>query len=154
METLEEKKLTITRTFDAPRALVWDAWTEQKHIKEWWGPKRFTNPVCEWDAKKGGQINIHMKGPDGTIYPMDGIFIEIEKPEKIVFNGGALDGAGKRLFDQITSVSFMEEGKKTKVVIDLHFKNILPEAMVNIGGANEGWNMSLDKLETLLLKLK
>jgi len=154
MENSNEKKMTITRTFDAPRTLVWEAWTEQKHIKEWWGPKRFTNPVCEWDAKKGGMISIHMKGPDGNIYPMDGVFMEIDKPEKIVFNGGALDQDGKRLFDQITSVSFTEEGKRTKVVIDLHFQNILPESMVHIGGANEGWNMSLDKLETLLNILK
>ena len=59
-------ELTLTRIFDAPRALVFDAWADAKHMAQWWGPHHFTNPVCEIEGKVGGRINIHMLGPDGT----------------------------------------------------------------------------------------
>jgi len=57
---LSERMLVITRVFDAPRALVFKAWTDPKRVAQWWGPNGFTNPVCELDV---------MRGPDGTIYP-------------------------------------------------------------------------------------
>jgi uncharacterized protein YndB with AHSA1/START domain len=65
-----ERELTITRVFDAPRALVFEVWTDPKHLAQWWGPQGFTNPVCEFDARVGGELRIHMRGPDGSIYPM------------------------------------------------------------------------------------
>ncbi|MGP8216951.1 MAG: SRPBCC domain-containing protein [Bacteroidia bacterium] len=148
------KELTITRTFNAPRQLVWNAWTDQEHIEKWWGPKGFTNPVCQWDAKTGGKINIHMQGPDGSRYPMDGEFIEIKKPERIVFISAALDKNGNHLFEVLNTISFIEEGNKTKVNFHFTFSNIIPEAAPHIGGANEGWNMSLDKLAELLKTIK
>ena len=55
-----KKELTITRIFDAPRDLVWKAWTDQKILQKWWGPKGVTNPICEWDARLGGNIYIVM----------------------------------------------------------------------------------------------
>jgi uncharacterized protein YndB with AHSA1/START domain len=64
---LAERELTITRVFDAPRTLVFKACTDPKHVAEWWGPKGFTNPVCEFDARVGGKLRIHMRAPDGTI---------------------------------------------------------------------------------------
>jgi uncharacterized protein YndB with AHSA1/START domain len=70
------RELVITRTFDAPRELVFKAWIDPKHLAQWWGPKYFTNPVCEVDARPGGSLLIHMAGPDGTIYPMRGVFNE------------------------------------------------------------------------------
>jgi uncharacterized protein YndB with AHSA1/START domain len=153
MET-QTKELTITRTFDAPRELVWEAWTNQKHIEQWWGPKGFTNPVCEWNAKVGGKINIHMKAPDGVHYPMDGVFGEIVKNEKIVFTSAALDKKGEHLFEILNTITFMDEGDKTKLVLHFIFSNIKPEGLKNIGGAEIGWNMSLDKLVILLNYLK
>jgi uncharacterized protein YndB with AHSA1/START domain len=155
METIgKTKELTITRTFNAPRELVWKAWTEQKHIEKWWGPKGFTNPVCEWDATTGGKINIHMKGPDGNIYPMGGKFSTITKPEKIVFTSVALGENDKHLFDVLNTITFTDEGDKTKLTLHFIFSNIIPEAEKNIAGASMGWNMSLDKLVELLKTLK
>ena len=63
-----EATVTITRVFDAPRALVWAAWTDPKRMAQWWGPKGFTNPVCELDLRVGGKIRIDMRAPDGTRY--------------------------------------------------------------------------------------
>ena len=62
-----EHQLRITRVFDAPREVVFKAWTDPQLLAQWWGPKGFTNPVCELDARPGGAIRVHMRGPDGTV---------------------------------------------------------------------------------------
>lgn len=151
---IQNKELTITRTFNAPRELVWEAWTNQKHIEQWWGPKGFTNPVCEWNAKTGGKIYIEMKAPDGVRYPMDGVFREIIENEKIVFTSAALDKKGEHLFEVLNTINFIDEGDKTKLVLHFIFSNIKPEGLKHIGGAEFGWNMSLDKLAILLDYIK
>src|SRR5438876_660130 len=64
----EAAEVAFTRTFDAPRNLVWKAWTDSRYLAQWWGPHSFSNPVCEVDARIGGAIRIHMRGPDGPDY--------------------------------------------------------------------------------------
>src|ERR1044071_428687 len=100
-ETLA-RSLVMTRTFDAPRALVFRAWTDPSHIAQWWGPHGFTNPRCEWDARPGGKIHIDMRGPDGTVYPMPGEFHEVAALERLVFSASAADGA----LQVVTTVTF------------------------------------------------
>jgi len=75
----------------------------------------FINPICEWNAQNNGKIYIEMKAPDGTIYPMDGVFTEVVKNEKLVFTCGALDAKGERLFDILNTITFSEENGKTKI---------------------------------------
>src|SRR5512133_1069200 len=69
MADLGSKGVTLTRTFDAPREVVWRAWTDPKLLAKWWGPRMFTTPRCEVDVRPGGAILIDMRGPDGVIYP-------------------------------------------------------------------------------------
>jgi uncharacterized protein YndB with AHSA1/START domain len=149
MET-KNKELTITRTFNAPINLVWAAWTDSELLKNWWGPKGFTNPVCNWDINKGNKIYIEMKAPDGVVYPMDGVFGDIIEQEKIVFTSAALDKNGERLFEVLNTITFIEEGDNTKLILHFIFSNIKPEGLQYIGGAEMGWNMSLDRLVNLL----
>ena len=66
-KTLAEREVTITRVFDAPRATVFRAWTDADRLARWWGPKGFTNSVCEIDARVGGAIRIHMRSPDDCV---------------------------------------------------------------------------------------
>jgi uncharacterized protein YndB with AHSA1/START domain len=153
MET-QNKELTITRTFNAPIDLVWAAWTDVEHIKNWWGPKGFTNPVCQWNSEAGSKLYIEMKAPDGVIYPMDGEFYEIKLHEKIVFSAGAVDKSGKRLFDIQNTIHFIEEGDKTKITLHFEMSNVTSEGAPYLKGQEMGWNMSLDKLATLLDNLK
>lgn len=153
MET-QNKELTITRTFNAPLSLVWAAWTDVEHLKNWWGPKGFTNPVCQWNAEVGSKLYIEMQAPDGVRYPMDGEFKEMVLHEKIVFTAGALDKKGKRLFDILNSIHFVEEGDKTKLVLHFVISNITAEGAPYLQGQEMGWNMSLDKLATLLNTLE
>src|SRR5215208_1788707 len=88
---LDKRTIVITRVFDAPRALVFKAWTDPRHVARWWGPKDFTNPVCEMDVRPGGAITIHMRGPDGVMYPSKGVFHEIVEPERLVFSNTAME---------------------------------------------------------------
>jgi uncharacterized protein YndB with AHSA1/START domain len=91
--TNEAQELVLTRVFDAPRELVFKAWTDPQRVAQWWGPRCFTNPVCELDVRPAGAIRIHMRGPDGTVYPMTGVY-QVVEPERIVFTSAALDAEG------------------------------------------------------------
>jgi len=140
------RTLVITRVFDAPREAVFKAWTEVEHLRRWWGPKGFTNPVCEADPRPGGAILIHMRGPDGTVYPMTGVYHEADPPRRLVFTASALDAKGNPLFEQMTTVTFAEHGGKTKLTVHASFSKVRPEAAPHLAGAETGWNMSLDRL--------
>ncbi len=78
------KELTITRVFDAPRELVWKAWTEPERVKRWWGPKSFTTPVSKIDLRVGGKYLYCMRSPEGKDFWGTGIFREIVAPERLV----------------------------------------------------------------------
>ena len=64
--SVEERTLVITRVFDAPRPLVFKAWTQPEHIVRWWGPKGFTLTACEMDFRPGGAFRFSMRSPEGT----------------------------------------------------------------------------------------
>jgi len=146
----EGHELVLTRIFDAPRELVFKAWTDPKIVAQWWGPHRFTNPVCELDARPGGAIRIHMRGPDGTVYPMTGTYQEIVEPERIVFTSAALDAAGNPMFELLTTVTFAEEGGKTKQILRTRVIKSTAEAAPYLAGMEAGWTQSLDRLTAYL----
>jgi len=147
-----EKELVITRVFDAPRELVWKMWTDANHLAEWWGPKDFTNPVCEIDVRSGGVIYIDMQGPDGLIYPMTGIYRKVVKPEQLVFTSSALDERGNPLFEILNTITFTELGGKTKVTMHATVSKVTPEAKPYLDGMEEGWNQSIVRLAEYLAK--
>jgi uncharacterized protein YndB with AHSA1/START domain len=72
-----EEEVVIKRTFDAPRELVWQAWTDPETMMRWWGPKGFTSPTCEIDFRVGGKALNCMRSPDGTDYWSTGVYREI-----------------------------------------------------------------------------
>jgi uncharacterized protein YndB with AHSA1/START domain len=147
-----EQDLVITRILDAPRELVFRVWTEPKHLAEWWGPRGFTNPVCEVDARPGGAILIHMRGPDGTVHPMFGVYQEIVRPERLVFTSGALDKEGNPLFEVLTIVTFAEQGTKTKLTMHAKVISSTPAAAPMLAGMEEGWKQTLDRLAEYIAK--
>jgi uncharacterized protein YndB with AHSA1/START domain len=147
---LAERELTITRVFDAPRELVFKAWTDAKHIAQWWGPKGFTNPVCEIDARVGGMLRVHMRAPDGTIYPMKGEIRELVAPERLVFTSIAVDMAGRHLLEGVTTVTFANEGGKTRMTLQAKAVAVVEEAGAYLQGMDAGWTQSIDKLQAFL----
>jgi uncharacterized protein YndB with AHSA1/START domain len=152
------RDVTITRVFDAPRALVWKCWVEPEHMAKWWGPKSFTNPVCEMDVRPGGRIWIVMHGPKGTPYdddfPMSGTFHEIVEPERLVFTAIAEDKQGQALATSHTTVTFEEQpGGKTKVTVKAHAIGLSPLAPQMLAGMDAGWTQSLEKLADLTAQM-
>jgi uncharacterized protein YndB with AHSA1/START domain len=145
-----ERTVTITRVFDAPRELVFRMWTEPKHMAAWWGPDCFTNPVCELDPRPGGKILIHLRGPDGTVFPMTGNFREVVAPELIVFTAYAEDLLGNRLLESLTTVTFAAQGNKTKLTVHATAKGLAPIAPQMLAGMEAGWTQSLEKLAALV----
>ncbi len=141
------KELVLTRVLDAPRALVWQMWTDPKHLAQWWGPKGFTNPVCEVDLRPGGALVIHMRAPDGTLYPSRGVFHEIVEPERLVFTTTAFeDEQGIPQLEGLNTVTFSEENGKTKIVLKAVILKATPEMAGPLAGMEQGWSESLDKL--------
>ncbi|HLH12480.1 MAG TPA: SRPBCC domain-containing protein [Methylovirgula sp.] len=143
---LMRRELTIRRTFNAPRALVWEAWTDPKHLAQWWGPEGFTNPVCEVDLRVGGELRIVMRGPDGTDYPMRGTFREIAAPERLVFISGPVDKNDRFLIDGLTTVTLAERGGKTEMVLETRAIGLVASAVRMIAGMDLGWLQSIDRL--------
>jgi uncharacterized protein YndB with AHSA1/START domain len=144
-------EVTITRTFSAPRELVWRAWTEPRLLAQWFGPKDFTNPVCEVDLRPGGKLEIHMQGPDGTVYPTVGTFLEVDAPRRLVFTTSAfaLEDGTYALQDH-TTVTFEERDGATQMTLYARVTRAEPEAHEALSGMEQGWSETLDKLDVFL----
>jgi len=81
-----DREIVIERTVNAPRELVWQAWTEADQIRQWWGPNGFTTTIHAMDVRVGGVWRFIMHGPDGTDYPNRIVYREIVKPERLVYD--------------------------------------------------------------------
>lgn len=154
-EPATERDLVLTRTFDAPRELVFRAWTDPEHLARWWGPTGFTNPVCEADARPGGAWLICMRSPDGEDYWCGGVYKEVVEPERIVCTdcftdekGNVVDPAERYGMpegvpaEMLITVTFEEHEGKTTVTM----RQTLPESVAREVGAVEGWSQSFDRL--------
>jgi putative oxidoreductase len=150
--TSNENELTLTRFINAPRTIVWKVWTDPKLLARWWGPKGFTNPVCEIKVHRGGAMRIDMQGPDGTIYPMSGKYLEIVEPKLLVFTSSALDINNKPLFVVFNTITFAKQGDKTKLIMHASVSDITPEAAPHLAGMETGWTQSLVRLEEFIAK--
>jgi uncharacterized protein YndB with AHSA1/START domain len=144
---LTRHEVVITRIIEAPRDVVFNAWTDPEHLKNWWGPTGFTNPVCEFDARPGGAIRIHMRAPDGVIYPMTGTVVEIVEPERLVFTSNALDKDGNAMFENLNTVTFAEDDGKTTLTVHAKVQTATEQAAPHLKGMNEGWRLTIDRLE-------
>jgi uncharacterized protein YndB with AHSA1/START domain len=149
-ENFGEASVEIVRVFDAPRALVWQAWTDPKMMAQWFGPRHFTSSVPELDARVGGKLRIVMHGPDGNDYPMKGVFLEVVAPERLVFTNIALDNDGNHLLEGKTTVTLTEQGGKTTLTVKSHAVGRVPIAPQMLAGMDAGWNQSIDKLGELV----
>ena len=152
----EQKKegILITRVFDAPRDLVWKAWTEPEHFKRWWGPKDFTCPFCEMDLRVGGKYLNCMRSPEGKEYWGTGVFREIVPMERLVFTDCFADEKGNVVpathygmspyfpLEMLVIVRFEDLGGRTKMTLE----HIGIPVGADRDGAQQGWSESLDKL--------
>jgi uncharacterized protein YndB with AHSA1/START domain len=120
METLTQtatRTLVITRTFNAPPALVFDAWTKPEHLVHWFGPNDFTVPTCEQDFRVGGKYRFCMHAPDGGDHWVWGEYLEIDRPRKLVFTWVRQDDKPAPWVDNVVTLTFEDLGGKTKFTL-------------------------------------
>ena len=145
-EPTQYKPLHITKTFDAPRSLVWEAWTKPEHFAQWYAPDQFSIPVCELDVRTGGQIRVDMKGPDGTIYPSTGTFVTLVEPERLVMTNTPLDSEGNVLFEVRHSLTLSEHDGQTVLDLISEVVSAGPKAAPYLAGMETGLQQALAKL--------
>ena len=158
----EKERMVITRVFDAPRALVWEAWTNPKYVMQWWGPKGFTAPVCKMDFRVGGKFLYCMRTPDGQECWNGGEYHEIVLHEKIVSSMYFADSKGNKIdpaqygieheaIDDARDVVIFEDfgNGQTK----LTFIGNEPMESAKNSGQVEGWNQILDKVAAVVAEL-
>jgi uncharacterized protein YndB with AHSA1/START domain len=141
-----DRVLTIERVFDAPRSLVFKAWTEPEHTARWWGPRGFTSTVLKNELRPGGAYRIHMLGPDGDHWSQ-GIYREVVPPERLVMVGSWADAHGNPTRPETTLTLLFEDlGGKTRLT--LH--NAVFESVTARDMHNSGWSSALDCLAEYL----
>jgi uncharacterized protein YndB with AHSA1/START domain len=143
-------QVNITRIFNAPVKLVFSMWTNPEYMAMWWGPKDFTNPVCEMDVQKGGKIKIIMQAPDGYQIPVTGVFNEIHEPDRIVFTTMKLDENGNAELEILNTVTLREENGKTTLTMKAVVVKSTPQAVASLNGMETGWSQSFDRLAEAL----
>ena len=141
------REIVASRVFDAPRELVWKAWSDPKHIVQWWGPKGFTTTMQEMDFRPGGAWRFIMHGPDGTDYQNKSIYREIVKPQRITYSH-----VSGPLFE--ATVTFTAQGDKTRIEVRMVFESAeLREKVAKDFGAVEGLHQTLERLGEQLTKM-
>jgi uncharacterized protein YndB with AHSA1/START domain len=140
-------EIVISRVFDAPRELVWEAMTNPLHVVNWWGPRGFTTTIEEMDVRPGGTWKHVMHGPDGSNYPNHIVFSEVVKPERIAFsNSGGKEGDQGVAFESTWTFETVDSGK-TKATIRMVFPSAEDRArVVKEYGAIEGGRQTLERL--------
>ena len=153
-----DREIVITRVFDAPRKLVFEAWTDPKHVAQWWGPKGFTTRVTQLDLRPGGKWRYVMIGPDGTEYPATGTFREIIPPERIVTSDEFDEGFEKVMNadlprGMVMTAIFEDLAGKTKLTLRIMHESVADRRKHEEMGVVAGWNSSLECLDEYLAKM-
>lgn len=167
---IAENEVIMTRTFDAPWELVFDAFTQKEHLEQWFGPHGFRT-TAETDPRLGGAFRITMHATDALPpefqgdYPMFGIYTEFKRPEKLVFNNDLSEHSEEwkanlrkrcksdndnEVFRGIVTLTFEDKGGKTLVTLRSTFaSDNIRDGYVETG-MNQGWSESFDRLEAYL----
>ena len=145
-----DREIVLTRLLAAPRDLVWQAFTDPKHIPHWFGPNGFRTTIYEIDVRPGGVWRYMMHGPDGTDYPNKVIYTEVVRPERLVYDHGD-DGPEWKPFH--VTVTFAEEAGGTRLTLRMLFDSVAEhDATVKFGAVELG-NQTLDRLTEYLGKM-
>jgi uncharacterized protein YndB with AHSA1/START domain len=146
-----DREIVAERLLNAPRELVFQVWTDPEHLAHWWGPRGFTITTAEMDVRPGGVWRFVMHGPDGVDYPNRIVYLEIVKPERLVYLHGSEDEPGHFR----VTVNFYAEGRKTRLTMQMLFDSAAErEEVVTRFNAVQGLNQTLDRLGELLATFK
>ncbi|MGZ3866340.1 MAG: SRPBCC domain-containing protein [Bacteroidia bacterium] len=144
--SIQDRQIRIERLLNAPVELVWEVWTDARHIKSWWGPVGFTNTIDKMEVKEGGVWELIMHGPDGTDYKNKHVFSKVEKHKRI-------------LMEHVTGpkfsleVNFTPQGNKTLMVWINTFESAEQlQEVIKVFKADVGLKQNVEKLEDYLKK--
>lgn len=146
-----DREIVMTRLLDAPRDLVFKAFTDPANLGKWWGPDGFTTSTHEMDLRVGGVWRFEMHGPDGTDYPNRSVYTEIRKPERIAYDHYAVDG-GPLIVKAVIALD--QEGAKTRVTLRLVCVTAEQRDGLVAFGAIEGGKQTLARLAGYLATSK
>jgi len=141
-----DRVLTITRVFDAPRALVWKAWTDPQHLMNWWGPRWHPAGQIAADVRVGGRWRHCLRSvQDGGELWHHGVFREVAPPQRLVFTF-AWEQEGERGIENVVTVTFAEQGGKTLMTM----RQAPFQSTEERDGHQGGWGSAFDRLDDLL----
>jgi uncharacterized protein YndB with AHSA1/START domain len=138
-----EHELVITRVFDAPRTLVFECWSDPKHLACWPGPRGFTAPHHTMDFRVGGKHRACLRSPEGVDHWVRGVYREIVKPERLVFTHAWEDEQGNAGPETVVTITFSEQAGKTTMT----FRQAFFESAASRDGHGAGWSSSFDRLD-------
>ena len=151
----DEAVIVMQRTFDAPREVVWAAFTDPKHVVRWYGGRGFENPVCEMDVRPGGRWRHVMRTPDGVDHELEFVFLEVVRPERLVWRNA---DHGKRpkddYHDNVMTVTLEEAAKQTRWKLVTRFRSIAARDLAARSGFTRVLGEGTEKLDELLRSLR
>jgi uncharacterized protein YndB with AHSA1/START domain len=142
---MADDELVIERVFDAPRRLVFKAWSSAEYQMHWLGPKDFTVESCEIDFRVGGRYRARIRSPEGQDYTMYGVYREIIAPERLVFTF-AWEEEGERGLQTLVTIDFTDQGDRTLMA----FHQAPFQSLSERDGHNGGWTQCFDRLAAYL----
>jgi uncharacterized protein YndB with AHSA1/START domain len=149
--TPSDREIVVTRLFDAPRRLVFEAWTNAKYLPDWMlGPEGWTMPICEIDLRPGGVWHFVWRQADGTELDMHGVYREIVPPERLV----STESWGGNWPETLNTLVLAEEGGKTRATITMLYPTKEARDAAVKTGMTKGMSASFDRLETYLASLE
>ena len=149
--TITDREIVTTRLIDAPRALVFEAWTDPKHVAQWFGPDGFVTTTHAMDVRPGGVWRFTMRGPDGKDWPNVVTYEQVVSPERLVYLHG--DDKEPDMFH--VTVTFEDEGGKTSLTLRSVFKTAAArEFVARERGAVEGAKQTVARLDAYVQTLR
>ncbi len=150
--TPSDREIRLTRLFDAPRNLVFEAMTRPEHVRQWWGclADGYSVPVCEIDLRPGGAWRFVSRTPKGELVAFYGVYREIAPPERLMFT---------EIFEQfpdaesVVTAVYTEENGKTRLTATVLYPSVEVRDMVLKSGMDRGAAISYDRLEDVVARL-
>jgi uncharacterized protein YndB with AHSA1/START domain len=145
-----DRVLSLSRIFDAPVRIVYDAWTTPGRIQRWWGPRGFTTLSCEMDLRPGGRWRVHSRSNEGRDYAEHGVFREIVPLQRLVFTHCWEGANGTPGLETLVTVTFTAQNGKTR----LDFRQAVFDSVESRNGHEEGWGSAFDLLAEFLADVR
>jgi uncharacterized protein YndB with AHSA1/START domain len=147
--TPTDREVVITRVVDAPRRLVFAAWTDPKHIPNWLGFEEWTMPVCELDLRPGGAWRYGWRSPDGSEMTMGGLVREVTPPERLV----TTERWGPEWPETVNTLTLTESGGRTTVTLTITYPSMAARDAALETGMKDGMDLSFARLDRLVRTL-